>query len=324
MRTIDHPGRRDLQQFAARGLHLGQASRRYVQRTFTLPRVLVIGLTFCSLYFLYQRTSGASDPLRWSDAWPGLATFYLLFLQLRLVDDIADVDVDHHPRTPVRNLRRVRRSLWGGLLLATIVVALLNRDRLSLAVALSALACMLATYLGFKTKARGSEAQGGLRTLGGFLLSAAYEVAPFLMFLYVYFSWAALSNRSLSIPVPLVFTAVFWAGYEFWKYSRATSLKGDARGFAAAEPRVVLVAILCISFVSQLAAYWLARLPSSYPFYASALCLGFAVILWRSKSGSGGRDAANPWRARSGLLFVVALNLGLLVAAMLSMDRPIN
>jgi hypothetical protein len=147
-------------------------------------------------------------------------------------------------------------------------------------------------------------------------MSAAYEVAPFLMFLYVYFSWAALSNGSLSIPIPLVFTVVFWAGYEFWKYSRAASPNGDSKGIAAAEPRVVLVAILCMSFVSQLAAYWLARLPSSYPFYATALCLGFAVILWRSKSGSGGRDAANLWRQHSGLLFVVALNLGLIAAVM--------
>jgi 4-hydroxybenzoate polyprenyltransferase len=173
MNTIDHPERRNLLQIAAKGFYLSLASWRYVRRTFTLPRVLVIGLTFCCLYFLYESAAGASHPLRWREALSGLTTFFLMFLQLRLVDDIADVDVDYPSQTCLKNLRRVRRSLWSGLFLVAGIVVLLNRDWIALAVALLALVFMLATYLGFKTTTSRLAVLGGSRTLPRILLSVA-------------------------------------------------------------------------------------------------------------------------------------------------------
>lgn len=54
-------------------------------------------------------------------------------------------------------------------------------------------------------------------------LGIVYEIAPFLMLLYVYFAWSIQSGRALPVTVSLAFAAVFWAGYEFWKYSRGFS-----------------------------------------------------------------------------------------------------
>ncbi len=171
---------------------------------------------------------------------------------------------------------------------------------------------MLVGDLGFKSKMSTDTAPGPAALYRWVGLALFYEGAPFLMFLYVYYAWRHSSAISLTVAAQLTITTIFWAGYEFWKYSRhITRPDWSSYGLPWQITRRYLVGILAISFASQIITWRIALLPIWFALYASVLCGSFGALLWLlSPTSQTSRTAT------LGYLFIVGMNVGLLAATL--------
>jgi hypothetical protein len=171
---------------------------------------------------------------------------------------------------------------------------------------------MLIGDLGFKSKMSTSTASRIVQIGRWVGLAFFYEGAPFLIFLYVYHAWQDASGSSLSVVAQLTMATIFWAGYEFWKYSRhLTRPDWNSYELPWQVTRRFLVGILCLSLGSQIGAWWFAHLSMWFLVYAIALCSTFGALLWfLTPTSRSSRSAL------LGYLFIVGMNVGLLVATL--------
>jgi hypothetical protein len=286
----------------------------YFRRKVGALGILVIGATFWCNYAVYQRISGVSSIAL--QAVGGLTTFYLMFLQLRLIDDLADLDSDLRNALrplPVRG-RTLRSGLLAGLGATIMAVALLNQALITCSIALLAVFMMLLSDLVLKKRIGSAVATSAWTVATRWLtLVIFYEGAPFLIFLYVYYAWASSSGTVVSPKVYLVVTTLFWTGYEFWKYSRHI-VRPDWNSYRVewAATRSALFVILVISFICQAYLARFAGLPETFAYYAAGFCAAFAGLLWRWSPD----DAASRGHLRKhvGILYLVGLDIGLLAA----------
>ena len=148
---------------------------------------------FCS-YLLYGRIADNPETVRIASqiaAWArGLASFVVLFLLLRLVDDWDDVDRDFTGILDSEARRSViRRRLRAAVIGCIAILAVLNHSYIyGLAAALSASALMLAAPFLFKRYFPQQRALG----------FPVFEGAPLLIFAYVYWYWRCLLYTSPS------------------------------------------------------------------------------------------------------------------------------
>jgi hypothetical protein len=266
--------------------------------------------TFASAYALYWRATGAGGG--WA-VLSGAATFVLLFLQMRLVDDLDDSASDAQGAS-VAEVRRRRRALLGALAAVIATICALNAAwPAACALALAAVALTLLTPFVLR------------RCLirRRFLLGVAYESAPGLVLMYAYVFWKDTSGQSLPVGAVAAATALLWGGYEFWKFSRKIGLPefqpydlswGGAVGVLRGLLVVVAAAAITLSALT--------RLSPALPLYSLALCAAFVLWMAREPAPAGpARDAAGrpgrPLPRWRGLPFVAALEAGIVLTAVL-------
>jgi hypothetical protein len=267
--------------------------------------VPIAGAFVCSL-LLYARIAGVAVEPGWR-ALAGLASFFLLFVQLRLIDDLDDLERDYpagHALSARREARRTR-------LVASLAAIAILLVALNIGMGHARTAAGAATVLAFAAPFVFKR----LFATRPLLCLPAFEGAPFAIFTYVYFFWRDMAERELSFSIVVCVAGLMWSGYEFWKFSRKV-------GTTALQPyhlsprgiRVALNALLILALGINVALARLAGLSQMYSIYAAALPLVWLVWLNARWPGPASRPGRSRW---AGARFVVAVELGLLAGLLL-------
>ncbi|MBF9129927.1 hypothetical protein I0C86_13280 [Plantactinospora sp. S1510] len=281
---------------------------RYLLRRFPPHTVgLATVLTFASLQSLYLRAV-PSPELDLLAVAATTATFVLLFVQLRLVDDIDDF---HRDAATDRSPAAGRRSHLQAGLVATIglTVLLTMRHWPALLTALAATAAML-----LAPRVVNHPRLPGHRIL----LPIVYEGAPLLIMVYAYAGWRTYADSAASPVLVFGVTGLYWTAYEFWKFSRKLDDAGyrpyglGPRGRLVALAVLLAVAECCVALI-----YASHSLPPIVVGYAAAVPLGFGawIAAWIGTARSGSRPGSRPRPAWAGLSFAFVLQVGLLATA---------
>jgi hypothetical protein len=288
--------------------HIGRAEQ--LLRSIPLSGQLApIVLAFFCSYLLYGRIADNLETVAIAyqiGAWTrGLASFVVLFLLLRLVDDLDDVDRDF-AGIPDSEARRsaLRKRLRAAVIGCIAILAVLNYAHMyGLVGALSASALMLAAPFLFKRYLPEQRALG----------FPVFEGAPLLIFAYVYWYWRDVTGTALPWIAIASVISTFWFGYEFWKFSR--KLHTDAMQpylLSARGIRIALNALLLAAAVSNIALAWTAAL-LSVVYITYAVTLPVLLGVWLNASWPGAwqsRRAQRPplW---AGMMMIWALELGI-------------
>ncbi|MQY05037.1 hypothetical protein [Actinomadura macrotermitis] len=219
-------------------------------------------------------------------------TLVLLFLLMRLADDLNDLP---HDRPPGPERERARGALIRAIVAVIGVAALLNVTRPRAAgVVLATSALVLLTPFVLKHLLRENR----------LLLLPCYEGGPALALLYVPLAWSDASGIALSVPLTLGITGAFWASYEFWKFSRKAG-QDVYQPYDLSDPglRLVLLGLAALLATCVLAVWRLGGLSPLFPLLGlpgPALLAAAVVRRWPRR----GVDATPGW---AGLPIVVAL-----------------
>lgn len=266
-----------------------------------------IAAAFVCSYLLYGRIAGHSTPIGWT-VLSGIASLLLLFLQLRLVDDLDDLERDDPAALWNRSRRSgLRARLLTSLAACVAAIAFLNGTRLEgLLAAAAASALTFAGPFGFKRLFPNGLALG----------SILFEGAPLLIFAYAYFFWRDAGGVELPWLAPVCVAGLFWTGYEFWKFSRKVHTDAMQPYFLSPKgSRAALNLFLVLALTANLALTRIADLSGAYAGCAALVPLGFLV--WMNATWPNSPDARARARATrplwTGLTFVGALELGLLL-----------
>lgn len=290
----------DRSSFVAAARPLGRALPRGGLASGAIP---IAGAFLCS-YLLYGRIAG--DGIAFGRSLlGGVGTLIALFAQLRLIDDLDDLERDH----PAAQFTPAWRSALRARLLASVVACMVFIATLNFAQGRALMAAAAATALAFA-------APFGFKRLFprslavGFLV---FEGAPLLIFVYCYFFWRDAGGRALPFVAAACVAGLFWAGYEFWKFSRKVHAVAMQPYFLSPRGiRAALNVYLALALVANLAVAHFAGLSEAYTTYAIALPLAWLVWL----NASWGRAARAQSGIRrpywAGMTFVAALELGLL------------
>ncbi|MEU9186126.1 hypothetical protein AB0D14_16565 [Streptomyces sp. NPDC048484] len=288
---------------------------RYLAARFP-PRThgIAVLATFVCAYALYCRAGGGGGG--WT-APVGAVSFVLLFLQMRLIDDLDDCASDAQGGS-VDEVRRRRRALLWALASVVAAVCALNAPWPA-ACALAVVAVALTALTPFVLRR--------FLISRRYLLGIAYEIGPAIVLLYVYAFWTETSGRTLPLGAVVTATVLLWTGYEFWKFSRKIGLAefqpyGLSWGGATVTLRVLLAAAAAAAVLLAV----LTRVSPVLPLYTCVLCAAFALWIAREPAPADpGRYApVNPrvplprWR---GLPFVALLQAGIVLTAVLPL-RP--
>ncbi|MEM5296107.1 hypothetical protein VSR82_17420 [Burkholderia sp. JPY481] len=287
---------------AAAAVAVGNTLGRLPLAAEALP---IAGAFVCSL-LLYGRIAGVAVEPGWR-VLTGLASFFLLFVQLRFIDDLDDLERDYpagHVLLAGREARRTR-------LVASLATSALLLVALNTGMAHARTAATAATALAFAAPFVFKR----LLPSRPLLCFPAFEGAPFVIFMYGYFLWRDMAGRELSFYVVTCVTGLMWSGYEFWKFSRKV-------GTTALQPyhlsvhgiRVALNLLLILALGINVALSRLAGLSQTYSIYAATLPLAWLVWLNASWPGPASRPARPRW---AGTRFIVAVELGLLAEILL-------
>jgi hypothetical protein len=244
----------------------------------------------------------------------GSVSFVLLFLQLRLVDDIADNESCISTR-----------NLWYGVLATIIVLAILNNGGALALFAISSTALMLFTTFVLRPLLDSGTSNNPISTGVGWkdlVLAFAYEGTHFVMVAYLYIQWASASRRHLQLKEILQVITLFWIAFEFWKYSRgATRLGWSPYNLSWGRMRYALVALLTLSFAIQLTMLEGLLLGIGYKTYLIAVfCFFLYLCLWAFRNSADVK--AGFLRRRMGVLFAMLQNVGLVFAALAGRAVP--
>jgi hypothetical protein len=305
------------------GAGLGDLASRavsYVNQRFPLQSLgVAVGVTFLCAYLVYGHAFGhQSFGLR---TVLGVLTFVVLFLQLRIVDDLDDVESARAPGDSDAQVRRRKLELIAGLAATTLLIVAMNWNSPALVVALAATALMIVNPFVLKNGVKAyitKPSDPGALTTGSvamdLVLAIFYEGVPVLMVVYIYYAWTAVAKSSVPASLVLVVTATFWALYEIWKYARYLT-RPDWRpyGLGWTGARVLLVGLFAIAALFQVLTARLAGLSPVYSVYAVLLTGVFVAFVWRTQP-SAEKDKRAKLRALAGLAYVGAVDLGILLA----------
>jgi len=270
------------------------ATAAYLTRRFPLHiQGVAVAVTFLCLWLMYARSAGGPS-LSWYAAL-GALTFVLLFLQLRLIDDLDDLEHDG-------DFGVTRKGLLAALGVALSLALLLNAWWWeSLLLVLAATAVM--TLTPFVVRPRIPDR---LATL-----AICYEAGPALVLWYSYVQWRQQSRIGLPAWRVLAIVGLMWAGYEFWKFSR----KFDAEDYLPyrlrrAGRRVVLLWLLLFAALCTVGTYLAGAASVVMLGYGLLLCGGFALAVYRHREARAPRWA--------GLGFAALLEIGIITDAVIS------
>jgi hypothetical protein len=275
---------------------------KYLPRRFPLhTQGLAILGVYLALQSIYLHSS-AHAHVRWPELVAGGAAFGLLFIQLRIADDIDDFDNDTRSRPAGSQVSRRRLVATLGIVMALVIVLSLWSRR--------ALADLLAaSLLMFLAPIAAKRPELPMRRP---LLAIFYEGAPALIILYGYCVWSTYSGGSLPWYMAVCTTALFWAGYEFWKFSRKLDQPGyRPYDFSLSRRYAALICLLIFAELNSVVIYISNRMAAPVLFFGLLLPLLFIVWLrtWRRITSTAARPPGPAW---SGLTFVSILAAGLL------------
>jgi hypothetical protein len=277
------------------------------------PAILVT--YYCALW-LYDSAAGTPGP-SWTSAI-GAISLVLIFLQARLVDDIQDFQDDaQQNRVPGAWAPASRRGLVLGLAFTTAAIIALNWGRSALWVALASVAIMLAAS--FILAPLLSRTHPGMLTTGNrvkdAILFIAFEGAHVFTLLYIYCFWTSLPHPGLPIASVALATGLFWTTYAFWKYARfATRPSWNPFGMSWQVFRPALAGLLLLCLICQAGVGVAMDLSALYLGYALGITGLFMLWLVRMSPMGAAGGGATGLQAHLGLLFVAAVDLGLVLA----------
>ncbi|MGF6805715.1 hypothetical protein OKW30_000841 [Paraburkholderia sp. Clong3] len=267
--------------------------------------VPIAGAFVCSL-LLYGRIAGVAIEPGWR-LLAGLASFFLLFVQLRLIDDLDDLERDYPAGHALLARRAARRTRLVASLAASAILLVALNTGMGHARTAAAAATALAFAAPFVFK----------RLLPTHPLPClpVFEGAPFAIFMYGFFLWRDVAGRELSFYVVVCVAGSMWTGYEFWKFSRKVGTNALQPYLLSARAiRVALNALLILALGINVSLSRLASLSQTYSIYAATLPLVWLVWLNASWPGPASRPGRPRW---AGTRFIVAVELGLLAGLLL-------
>ncbi len=247
----------------------------------------------------------------------GAVSFVLLFLLLRLADDLEDAAHDAaRDGGPSARARRVH--LGAGFACATAALVVLNWGQAASWLALAAAGGMLVTSLGLKPWLTPRDASGPSTTDSAArdaLLGVFFEGVPVLIFVYVHASWQSATGCTLPVTVVALVSATQWATYEFWTYSRYATRPGwRPYGLSWAWVRRGLVGVLGLWLGVQVLLARVLELSALFVAQAACVAIFFAAWLHRVAPEARGPSRAVRLRGALGLSFTAAANAGIVLA----------
>ncbi|WP_429360533.1 hypothetical protein [Paraburkholderia sp. MM5496-R1] len=265
----------------------------------------IAGAFVCSL-LLYGRIAGVAIEPGWR-LLAGLASFFLLFVQLRLIDDLDDLERDYPAGHALLARREARRTRLVASLAASAILLVALNTGMGHARTAAAAATALAFAAPFVFKR--------LLPTHPLLCLPFFEGAPFAIFMYGFFLWRDVAGRELSFYVVVCVAGSMWTGYEFWKFSRKVGTTALQPYLLSARAiRVALNALLILALGINVSLSRLASLSQTYSIYAATLPLVWLVWLNASWPGPASRPGRPRW---AGTRFIVAVELGLLAGLLL-------
>jgi hypothetical protein len=296
----------------------------YLSRRFPLKSLgVALAVTFLCAYLVYGSAAGHQE--FGIGTILGAASFVLLFLQLRIIDDLDDVESSKSPEESGGQIRQRKLQLVAGLLATTLLLVAMNWNSQALPAALAATALMIVNPFILKdgvkkyiTKPSDPDQLTTGSVIMDLLLAIPYEGVPALLVLYIFYAWTAVTQKTLPSGVIIAVTATFWALYEIWKYSRLLA-RPDWRpyGLGWKAGKILLMSLLLVAAILQLVTARLSGLSPIYSAYALILTGVFVILIWRMTPPAVKGNNAK-LRALSGLAYVGATDLGILVASLAS------
>jgi hypothetical protein len=266
-------------------------------------QLLAIGASFCCEYALLDQPGGHL-PVHVSTVCGAIA-FCLLFTQMRLADDIADVEDDVVDATAaVRH--RARHRIAAALAIAVILTLALSWW--SAAAVAWAAAASAAIVIGPLAVRRLRHRIWPAR----FLLS---ELGPALAMAYVYPTWAASAGHGMALwrawPAP----ALFWAAYQSWKFQRKIGTSEyQPYGVSDHVARRILAILAVFATIDAATGSWLAGWSPLVPISIGAL----SAITVRTTALGEARQRAIISRGPAGLAFSAGLVVCVVVSLFLA------
>ncbi len=273
---------------------------RYLGEQFPPVQAMTLSVGALVVWILCGRIAGdiSFHPL----AVVALATVLLLFLQLRLLDDV-------HTYYVTAGSGKIGGASIGGLFCAvaaaTVVIAILNLAHPAmLATALASTLLMIASSFVIRLERVFDRTS---RLILGRL--PMFEIAPAAALGYVYIAWHTATSVSLAAGDVAAAVGIVWAGFDVWKLTRHLGDRPRERIYDIAWPLVrwLCLGLLALSLALVVVLVGQADLSTAYLAYAVAVILLFALLSRPRRAA----DLSRPWWA--GLPFPAAMIAGVAV-----------
>jgi hypothetical protein len=284
-----------------------------VRRKFGLKELASLAAVYFCMSLLFQRAT--SEWLGALEFLTVLLAFWGLFLQLRLMDDLADMVSDCDGRSSPGS-RHVKLAMGLALAVTSIAIVLLSRTLAARSMFLLAFGAALLGEFLVKRRIDVATSKNRIGLLHWLSLAALYEGAPLLIFLYPMLAWQSPSRPRMGVHHQLLVALLFWSAYEFWKYSRhVTHPQWNTYGFGWTGTRLVLLGILVLSQAIGGALAFVALVPREFIFAHATLCWVFGALLFLGQVETRGDLAVCRLMRHIGILFVTALEFEVLLVA---------
>lgn len=269
--------------------------------------ILPLALSFPLSCILYHRLSGQLIDLGLVSIAEWLS-FILLFVQLRLIDDLDDVQDDHSNQHQQTELAQHLSMLL--IITANTLVAL---NMASFRTLLAVIFATLISYAGPFLIKRFLPPHPASLILGWLF----FEGAPASFFVYIYFAWLSHSSlESLSITQIAPIAGMFWLAYEIWKFSRKVHVNAMQPYFLPKKGvRLALSLLLILAAALMMALVNMADFSTFGRYGAGLFPLVFFIWMngtWPNLSGIEDRDkiTAPAWNGMSFLvIFEIMLSI---------------
>jgi hypothetical protein len=267
--------------------------------------LLPLTLAFLCSHALNSGGAARVD-LNWA-LFRGLATFLLLFVQLRLIDDLDDLEAD------LRALRasapppppRIRARLRAALVVVFSLLLTLNAAH-GATLAIAVVAATLLSYAGPFGIKRHLPARPPVLVLA----FVVFEGAPACFFAYVSLNAGAGASPGAGTAIAVPCLAAFWLAYEYWKFSRKAHLPAShpyllsRRGVRRALTALMVVAAAANAALASRAGFGTVAMA-----YVVAVPLGLCA--WLNRRWTPAASGAGSPPLWSGMAYMFLLDAGI-------------
>ncbi len=250
---------------------IAASARRYLSEQFPPVQAVTLSVGALVVWILCGRIAG-SISFHWLLV-AAIATVLLLFLQLRLLDDV-------HTYYVTSGAGKIGGASLGGLfcsvVVTTVAIVLINLPHAAmLATASATTLVMVASSLIIRL-----ERIFGPTSRLVFGRLPMFEIAPAAALAYVYVTWHTATSESLPAGDVAAVVGIVWASFDVWKLSRHLGDRPRERIYDITWPLVrwLCLGLLALSLVFVVVIARQADLSTAYLIYAIAVILLFAVL----------------------------------------------